>query len=469
MFKNIQSKIILVMLLCGLILIAGVGVRNIMLLNDLANNSAELTAKVEEVRTNSEVTLVIGVVAFLIIAFLIRYYLSKFVIYPINRLIKGAENIQNKEDSKKTIKKENLENADEIFGLMTKELKEQLNEVSTKKNQIETILRHMTDGIVAFNMTGEIILINPEAKKLLSIGPEDSTFEDIFNKFKLDINMEKIIYLENWTSSEQRVEVDDKFINIYFAPFKNQDDRPDGVIAVVQDITEHVKLDNMRKEFVADVSHELKTPITSIMGYADTLLEGEYDKETQDKFLNVIATEARRMAKLVTDLLTLSRYDSKKKKTEKEIFDLGELVKRCQDKLAIEIKKKSHTVNCFVTADVPPVYADKDEIERVVLNILTNSIKYTKDGGEIKIYVGFVYNDAYIKVFDNGIGIPEEDLNRIFERFYRVDKARTREMGGTGLGLSIAKEILDKNGGSIDIKSVVGQGTEVVIKIPTKN
>ncbi len=377
--------------------------------------------------------------------------------------------MQNKDDAKKIGKKENIENADEIFGLMTTELKDQLNEVSTKKNQIETILRHMTDGIVAFNMNVEIILINPEAKKLLSIRPEDTTFEDIFNKFKLDINMEKIIYLENWTSSEQRVEVDDKYINIYFAPFKNQDDRPDGVIAVVQDITEHVKLDNMRKEFVADVSHELKTPITSIMGYADTLLEGEYDKETQDKFLNVIATEARRMAKLVTDLLTLSRYDSKKKKTEKVAFDLGELVKRCQDKLAIEIKKKNHTVNCFVTADVPPVYADKDDIERVVLNILTNSIKYTKDGGEIKIYVGFVYNDAYIKVFDNGIGIPEEDLNRIFERFYRVDKARTREMGGTGLGLSIAKEILDKNGGSIDIKSVVGQGTEVVIKIPTKS
>ena len=377
--------------------------------------------------------------------------------------------MQNKDEAKKVSKKENIENADEMFGLMTTELKEQLNEVSTKKNQIETILRHMTDGIVAFNMDGEIILINPEAKKLLSIRPEDTTFEDIFNKFKLDINMEKIIYLENWTSSEQRVEVDDKYINIYFAPFKNQDDRPDGVIAVVQDITEHVKLDNMRKEFVADVSHELKTPITSIMGYADTLLEGEYDKETQDKFLNVIATEARRMAKLVTDLLTLSRYDSKKKKTEKVAFDLGELVKRCQDKLAIEIKKKNHTVNCFVTADVPPVYADKDDIERVVLNILTNSIKYTKDGGEIKIYVGFVYNDAYIKVFDNGIGIPEEDLNRIFERFYRVDKARTREMGGTGLGLSIAKEILDKNGGSIDIKSVVGQGTEVVIKIPTKS
>ena len=352
--------------------------------------------------------------------------------------------------------------------MMTTELKQKLSEVSTQKNQIETILLHMTEGIIAFNREGEIILINPAAKKSLSIRPEDNTFDDIFQKFNLDINMEKVIYLENWTSTEQRIQVDDRYVNVYFAPFKNENDSPDGVIAVIQDITQYVKLDNMQKEFVADVSHELKTPITSIMGYADTLLEGDYDKETQEKFLNVIATEARRMAKLVTDLLTLSRYDSNKKKTQKEPFDLGELVKKCQDKLAIEIKKKKHTVNCFVTADVPPVLADKDDIERVVLNILTNSIKYTKDGGEIKIYVGFVYNDAYIKIFDNGIGIPEEDLSRIFERFYRVDKARTREMGGTGLGLSIAKEILDKNGGSIDIKSVVGQGTEVVIRIPTK-
>ena len=384
-------------------------------------------------------------------------------------MIESAEKITEEDKkvakNKKSTKKANLES---VFGMMTTELKQKLSEVSTQKNQIETILLHMTEGIIAFNREGEIILINPAAKKSLSIRPEDNTFDDIFQKFNLDINMEKVIYLENWTSTEQRIQVDDRYVNVYFAPFKNENDSPDGVIAVIQDITQYVKLDNMQKEFVADVSHELKTPITSIMGYADTLLEGDYDKETQEKFLNVIATEARRMAKLVTDLLTLSRYDSNKKKTQKEPFDLGELVKKCQDKLAIEIKKKKHTVNCFVTADVPPVLADKDDIERVVLTILTDSIKYTKDGGEIKIYVGFVYNDAYIKIFDNGIGIPEEDLSRIFERFYRVDKARTREMGGTGLGLSIAKEILDKNGGSIDIKSVVGQGTEVVIRIPTK-
>ena len=326
----------------------------------------------------------------------------------------------------------------------------------------------MTDGIIAFNMEGKIILVNPAATRLLRIMPEEENFEKIFEKIDADINMEKIVYLENWTSFNQRVTIGDKHINMFFAPLKNENQIADGVMVVIQDITEHVKLDNMRKEFVADVSHELKTPITSIMGYADTLLESEYEKETQEKFLNVIATEARRMAKLVTDLLTLSRLDNNKMPVAKEEFDLGELTKKCQEKLQLEMNKKKLQIENFVTANVPPVYADKSGIERVVLNILSNSIKYTKENGIIKIYVGFVYNDAYIKIIDSGDGIPQEDLTRIFERFYRVDKARTRDMGGTGLGLSIAKEILDNNNGSIDIKSEVGKGTEVVIRIPTK-
>ena len=468
MIKNIQFKIILIFFLVGIVIIGGLSIFYIHSLDYL--QVEELSQEVAQLKINTAIALTICTVVFAIIGCLIAVFLSRYVIYPINKLIKSAEKIA-EEDSgnkKKTKKKVEVENLENVLGLMTTELKEKLSEVSTQKNQIETILLHMTDGIIAFNREGEIILINPAAKKFLGIRPEDETFDDIFKKFDVNINMEKIIYLENWTSTEQRIQVNDKYVNVFFAPFKNETERPDGVIAVIQDITEHVKLDNMQKELVADVSHELKTPITSIMGYADTLLEGEYDKETQTKFLNVIATEARRMARLVTDLLTLSRYDNNKKNIRKESFDLGDLVKKCQDKLAIEIKKKHHKVDCFVTADVPPVYADKYDIERVILNVLTNSIKYTPDGGEIKIYVGFVYNDAYIKIFDNGIGIPEEDLGRIFERFYRVDKARTREMGGTGLGLSIAKEILDKNGGSIDIKSVVGQGTEVVIRIPTK-
>ena len=445
MFKKVKARTIIFALIIGIVVVGILGGFYLSMIKEIIQmsngNVVDIINQADIIKKQTEISILVAIGVLIIFALIISKVLSKYVIYPKNKFIKSDE---------KT------------------ELKDKLSEVSTKKNQIETILLHMTDGIIAFNMSGEIILINPAAKKFLSISPEDNTFNDIFKKFEIDINMEKIIYLESWTSTEKRFQVDDRYVKVFFAPFKNEEDRPDGVIAVIQDMTEHVKLDNMQKELVADVSHELKTPITSIMGYADTLLEGGYDEETQQKFLNVIASESRRMARLVTDLLTLSRYDSNKKKTQKEAFDLGELVKKCQEKLAIEIKKKNHPVNCFVTADVPLVYADKDDIERVVLNIMTNSIKYTQDGGEIKIYVGFVYNDAYIKIFDNGIGIPEEDLSRIFERFYRVDKARTREMGGTGLGLSIAKEILDKNGGSIDIKSKVGEGTEVVIRIPTK-
>ena len=348
---------------------------------------------------------------------------------------------------------------------MTGELKQNLTDVNRQKREIEAILLHMTDGVIAFDENGKVMHINPAAKELLNIDKEDN-FDDIFKKLNVEIKKEAILYLESWTPSEQRINVGEKTVNVFFAPYKDENNLSSGIIAVIQDITEHVKLDNMRKEFVADVSHELKTPITSIIGYADTLQDGEYDKETTQKFLSVISSEGRRMANLVSDLLTLSRYDTNRMKREVSEFDLGSLTKKCQEKLEIEIEKKKQNVECYVTADVPPIEADKNGIERVVLNVLSNAVKYTPEGGVIKIYVGFVYNDAYIKIIDNGIGIPKEDLGRVFERFYRVDKARTREMGGTGLGLPIAKEIIEQNKGSIDIKSEYGKGTEVVIRIP---
>ena len=470
MIKNIQLKIVLIFFILGMFIIIGLGLffTNSLEAINTALNTAQITDVIIEEINNIKTVSMISLVLLGVISIIVGIFLSKTVVKPIDKLIKNAEKLTSKEKNAHVKNKNEIDDLADTFEEMTTKLQTNLSEISTQKKQMETILLHMSDGIIAFNMEGKVILINPAATRALSIMEEDTDFETIFKNVNIDINMEKIIYLEDWTSSEQKVKVKDRYLNLAFEILKDEKDRPAGVMVLIQDITEHVKLDNMRKEFVADVSHELKTPITSIMGYADTLLEEEYDKETQSKFLNVIASEARRMAKLVTDLLTLSRNDSNRSVVKKEQFDLGELVKKCQDKLAIEIKKKNHEVKCFVTADVPPVYADKDDIERIVLNILTNSIKYTKDGGEIKIYVGFVYNDAYIKIFDNGIGIPEEDLNRIFERFYRVDKARSREMGGTGLGLSIAKDLLDRNGGSIDIKSEVGKGTEVVIKVPTK-
>ena len=476
MKKNVNLKIVLLFFILGIILILGLGASYILMLNQIEvlakmQDNIALINNVNNQLQQTRNIVIVSIALYTIISILIGYFVAKALVFPMKKLIKSAEKITFGDNSKINF---NIQNVSEVtdlenaFNLMTNELKQKLSEVNRQKKQIETILLHMTDGIIAFDLEGNIIHINPAAKKLLELSEKEDNFKKVFKKLNIDINIEKIIYLENWTSSEQRKDIGNKYINILFAPFQDENDRPAGVIALIQDITEHVKLDNMRKEFVADVSHELKTPITSIMGYSDTLLEGEYDSETQVKFLKVISSEARRMARLVTDLLTLSKYDNKKVISEVTSFDLGELVKKCQEKLKFEIEKKKHNVECFVTASVPPVIADKYGIERVVLNILSNAIKYTKENGTIKVYVGFVYNDAYIKVIDNGIGIPEEDLSRIFERFYRVDKARSREMGGTGLGLSIAKEILDKNKGSIDIKSKVGKGTEVVIRIPTK-
>ncbi len=471
MIKSIQTKIILIFFILGIIIIGALSFFNINSLQQIENvaDTEAFSTIIAEKTSQTFIVMALSICFFIIITVLVGYFIHKAVVKPINVLIQNAEKIANGEEVE--FKKQNknqtqISELSEAFNLMTNELKQNLNEVAKQKKQIETILLHMTDGIIAFDMNGNIIHVNPAAMKLLNIDENKNNFNSIFKKLDTDIDLEKIVYLENWTSSEQRLNIGETYINLLFAPFQDENDKPAGVIVVIQDITEHVKLDNMRKEFVADVSHELKTPITSIMGYADTLLESNYDKEMQTKFLEVISSEARRMARLVTDLLVLSRYDNKKIIKEESIFDLGELTKNCIDKLKFEIEKKNHNVECFVTANVPPVNADKYGIERVILNIISNAIKYTPENGVIKVYVGFVYNDAYIKVIDNGIGIPETDLARIFERFYRVDKARSREFGGTGLGLPIAKEILEQNNGSIDIKSEIGKGTEVVIRIP---
>lgn len=343
MLKDTRVQIILILTIVGIIIASGMG---IFISKTINNVTVESSQQIEEQKNNiKQITIssvaVIVVISTATLAFVLT-------------------------NSKIAEKK------------LEKELNDKLNEASRQKKQLETILLHMTDGIIAFDLNGDIIHINHAAIKLLSIDKSYNNFDKIFKKINVDINMEKIIYLENWTSSEQKVNLQDRYVNILFAPYKDENDRPAGVIAVIQDITEHVKLDNMRKEFIADVSHELKTPITSIMGYSDTLLEGEYEKDVQQRFLGVISSEARRMARLVSDLLTLSKYDNNQNKAEKTEFDLGELVKSAQEGLNIEIQKKNLDIECFVTANVPMVYADKYGIQRVVINILTNSIKYTR-------------------------------------------------------------------------------------------
>lgn len=375
MIKSTQIKIILIIMLLATIMFGSAGVYGILRLNDLQTAITEKDILMQEIN-NLKTIYIITLIAFVVISLIIIWFTRKIVSKPILKLIQSAKQITDDTKSNEPGKSD-IDELTDAFDIMNNGLKENLNEVVRQKRQMETILLHMTDGIVAFNMTGEIIHINPAAKELLEIREQDTTFEQIFGKIDQDINMEKLIYLENWTTSEKKVNIGEKYLKLFFAPFKDENDRPSGIMVVVQDITEHVRLDNMRKEFIADVSHELKTPLTSIMGYAETLSEMEYDKEMQEKFLHVITSEAVRMTKLVSDLLTLSKHDDTNTKWEKTEFDLGELVKNCQEYLQIEMEKKKQRVECFVTANVPKVYADKDGIERVVLNILSNSIKYT--------------------------------------------------------------------------------------------
>lgn len=412
----------------------------------------------------------LSIVIVAVIAIIIAAFLASNIIKPIESIRKRAEmitdgDIEQLELADKKNAGYEISRLIESFNMMTSQIKNNLNEISSEKNKLETILLHLTDGVLAFNLKGELIHANLAAKKMMNIKDTDS-FEDVFKKYKIDINMEKIIYLEDWTSSEQMVNLGDVYVNMFFAPYRDEQERAGGIIVVIQDITKQAKLDEMRKEFVANVSHELKTPLTSIKTYSETLLEQELDVESKNKFLNVILTEANRMTRLVSDLLQLTKFDYKKIAWNKISFDLTELVKQICEKHKIQAESKNQILDCFVTANVPNVYADRDGMEQVVTNIITNSIKYTGENGIIKVYVGAFHDDAYIKVIDNGIGIPKDDLPRVFERFYRVDKARSREMGGTGLGLPIAKEIIEANDGSIVMNSEVGKGTEVIMKIP---
>ena len=235
-------------------------------------------------------------------------------------------------------------------------------------------------------------------------------------------------------------------------------------------LEEQKKLDNMRKEFVANVSHELRTPLTSIKSYAEALIDGDVEeKETAYKFLKVIDSETERMTRLVRDLLQLSKLDNEQMQWNMREISIGDVLIDSVDKVALSAKSKRQEIFLSIEDNLSHIIADKDRMEQVFLNVLTNAIKYTPEEGEIKVSLAVANDEMYLQVKDTGIGIPKEDMPRIFERFYRVDKARSREMGGTGLGLAIAKEIVDAHKGTISIESVVGAGTNISIALPICN
>jgi two-component system sensor histidine kinase VicK len=352
-----------------------------------------------------------------------------------------------------------------MFNHLTLKLKDTIEEMDLERSKLDTIFSYMAEGVIAVDKNGSIIHANPIGQELMDINDEHL---DRAGRFELEkLGMENIDYTDPATlSGETTFQKDEGVYKVKYAPYKNERDSIAGVIMVLQDITQEHRLDNMRKEFVANVSHELKTPITTIKSYAETLMTNEVDQDTQHRFLSVIDRECDRMGRLVRDLLQLSNIDYQKTKWNREDISIGEMLLDSINKLQLLAREKNQRIETYIQPDLPNIRADRDGMEQVLLNILTNAIKYTEDNGTIKVDARNRDSFIDLRISDNGIGIPEEDVGRIFERFYRVEKGRSRDMGGTGLGLSIAKEIIEAHDGTIEITSKKNQGTLVRITLP---
>ena len=410
---------------------------------------------------------------FVILAYIISIIVSNKMTSPLKKIEKGMklisegkfpDNLKLKDEKEFEEYKELID----VYSSMLKVIKKNTFDLNSQESKTEIILEHMADGVIAFSTSRQVVHMNKAAMRMLNITESEDTFEKLCQKLNNNIDFDKIMYLPNYQSMEFKTQMGELALSIVFAPFFSDELNPMGIIMIVRNITDSVKTDNVRKEFVANVSHELKTPLTSIRGYSETIMNGDLTYQEIIKFSKVINQEANRMSRLVSDLLQLSRIDYNRVNWNKSTLNTVDILKKVCEKVRYEAEQKSHKLELICTDKVPSIYADKDSIEQIVINILTNSIKYTPDGGLIRVYAGPIDDRVYIKVIDNGIGIPQKDLKRIFERFYRVDKARSRKMGGTGLGLSIVKEMVDGNNGTININSKLNEGTEVTMTFPTK-
>src|SRR6056297_20409 len=410
----------------------------------------------------------------LFITIILGYLLAKSVTEPIAEVTRKASRMANGEFEQKV----DVKSDDEIgllgamFNELTDKLKNTLGEMSSEKSKLETILNNMADGLLAVDLKGNVIHANPKAMEILGMEADElqKGYDSIIGAYDEDLTIKRIGEKNASWAGSRNVSIGNSIYRGDYATFNDENKEYAGFVILLQDVTEQQKLENMRKEFVANVSHELKTPLTSIKSYTETLLEGAVeDREVAEKFLTVIDSESDRMTRLVRDLLQLSNFDYEKVTWNKGCHDIADLVRNAIMKM--DVTAKSKNMNIVFESDIDKMegFFDHDRIEQVFLNVLSNAIKYSDESTRVSISLEKADGNAVVSVRDQGIGIPEEDLGRIFDRFYRVDKARSRSLGGTGLGLSISKNIIEGHGGKIEIKSGAGKGTEVVFSFPLEN
>lgn len=403
----------------------------------------------------------------LLLTIILGFIISKSITGPIKALtVKAKQMSQGDFNQKVEIKSDDeIGQLGKMFNYLIDELRMSMSRLTQEKSKIETTLTYMADGVLTVDKRGNIIHINPVAKKILSVRSKDVFYDQIISRKTHDLYLDRIE--ENEWNGTYVLETEKETYKVDYAPFMDGQNQIGGVILVFKNITEQFRMEKLQKEFVANVSHELKTPITTIKSYTETLLEGALEEEeVATDFLKVINSESDRMSRLVSDLLRLSRMDHEETSWTKEKININEIVKDTYTKLLLQAKNKNIKMTCNLDSRNSNVLFDKDGLEQILLNIIGNAIKYTPEGGDVSIDISAETSRVVISIKDTGVGIPKEDLNHVFERFYRVDKARTRQMGGTGLGLSIAEQIAKAHDSVIELNSELHIGTTVDIKIP---
>ena len=418
---------------------------------------------VDELNSQLFILIMQALVFGLVISVLLSFLLSKTMVTPIQRLTDGAERVAGGDFSDKI----EVTSRDEIgvltntFNDMAQQLQDTLQQVENERNKLDTLFLHMTDGVVAFSSEGEVIHSNPAASDMLNTTIDETTrYQDLFGDVA---PLNSVLSAPDYLEGEQ--EKAGRYLELLLATFARENQA--GVLVVIHDVTAQRKNEEMRREFVANVSHELRTPLTNIRSYAETLSEnaGQMPPNTEKKFLSVILNESDRMTHIVQDLLTLSRFDSGHSELKLGRFSFTGAINDLYNAVYMEAQKHDHTVELKLEPGLPEILADRERVLQVMMNIVSNAIKYTPNGGHIEISAGRTPERVWMEVSDNGIGIPKEDRARIFERFYRVDKARSRQSGGTGLGLSIALEIVERHKGVLKLEDKDTPGLAVRLEL----
>lgn len=412
----------------------------------------------------------------IIITIVLAVIISRGITRPISEMRRQTANIADGDYSGKVT----VYGADELG-----ELAETINDLSYKvkdaqetteseRQRLDSVLRHMTDGVLATDRRGKIIIINSRAMDLLSISQDKAIGQSIMKVLKLGEKFTFRQLLETQDELILNIPTDDQdtILRGEFSVIQRESGFISGLVCVLSDITEQEKVEQERRSFVSNVSHELRTPLTSVKSYTESLIDGAWeDEEIAPEFLKVISTETDRMIRMITDLLNLSRMDQGKQDLNREFVSINELVAHIIDRFEIMLKSeqyrnKKYTIERDFTQRTLWVEIDQDKFIQVIDNIMNNAIKYSPDGGKITCKLMETHNSVVISITDEGLGIPRKDIGHVFDRFYRVDKARARSMGGTGLGLAISKEVVQLHGGKIWVTSVENKGSTFFISLP---